>query len=510
MPPHFTEGAMHPAIETILYVYLFLLGIRLLVRRRGDLRQAGFVLAFLVMPSFALPRFAPQHVLGSRLQLLGTEIELVFAVQAIASIFLGANIISAVLSWIRRLRFGDDVLAFHRFFVKLGIVLVATPIVMKVHDPSFDFGKVLTSAAVGSVIFGLALQKPLGNLFSGMSNEVDNVLRQGEFVQIGGTGGPRGFVVAKTWRGIQLETLDSETVFVPNDQVFTSNVVNYDRPKDLVRRRMYVKVNYRHPPAVVKETLYGVFAAESGVLRDPPVLVRTKDFVDDGVVVEMCYWISGMREDENIADRLRTAIWYAFKERTIEFAHPLRTIMPVDPEARARVESAELEHVESIARTIALTEPFATHSSSFDRHYLARNAALAQYGPGESIVRRGDPSDAMYVMKSGSVDVLLPDGRRLELRSPGFFGDIGILHQTARTADVVAGVAGLEAIRIGRFAIEGLLARSPALRRELFQISDDRLESLFARERVMPPARPPDKKSLHDILRIVGDVLRPF
>lgn len=497
-------------LETLLYVYFFLLGVRLLVRAKDDLRLTGFVLAFLIVPAFALPSLAPAFFEGSRFSFLGAQIDSAFAMQAFSSILGFACGVSAFLSWLRRVRLGDDLLAFHRFFIKLGIVLVATPIAIKLHDPDIEFGKVITSAAVGSVIFGFALQKPLGNLFSGMSNEVDNVLRQGEFVQIGGTSGPRGFVVAKTWRGIQLETLDSETVFIPNDQVFQSPVVNFDRPRDLVRRRMYLTVNYRHPPAVVKETLHAVLAAESGVLREPAVLVRAKDFLDYGLQFEICYWIPGMREDENIADRLRTAIWYAFKERHIDFAFPIRTIVPIDPEAQARVELGEQEQVDSIARVFAVTEPFATHASSYDRLYLARNAAVVGFSANERIVRRGDPSDAMYVIRSGTADVVLPDGRRISLATPSFFGDIGILNQTARTADVIAGSSGIEVIRIGRFAIEGLLARAPALRRELFQISDDRLDDLYAKEPVAPPPRPAARRGWRDYLRSTMETLRPF
>lgn len=497
-------------LEALLYVYLFLLGVRLLLRARDDLRLAGFMLAFLMVPAFAVPRYLPSVFHGSRFSILGAEIDSSFAMQAFSSILGFACAASAFLSWLRRVRLGDDLLAFHRFFIKLGIVLVATPVAIKLHDPDVEFGKVITSAAVGSVIFGFALQKPLGNLFSGMSNEVDNVLRQGEFVQVGGAGGPRGFVVAKTWRGVQLETLDSETVFIPNDQVFQSPVVNFDRPRDLVRRRMYLTVDYRHPPAIVKETLHAVLAAEPGVLREPAVLVRAKDFLDYGLQFEICYWIPGMREDENVADRLRTAIWYAFKERHIAFAFPIRTIVPIDPAAQARVELGEQEQVDAIARVFAATEPFATHASPFDRLYLARNAAIVDFAANERIVRRGDPSDAMYVIRTGSADVVLPDSRRIQLAAPAFFGDIGILHQTARTADVIAGPSGIEVIRIGRFAIEGLLARAPALRRELFKLSDDRLEELYAKETVAPPPRPTARRGWRVFLRSALEVLRPL
>ncbi len=504
---------MAATLELILLLYGFLLGLKLALRCRRDLRQAGIVLAFLVVPAFAADLYLPDWFRGSMLQLFGTEINVSWAWRTFASILLGATLFSAGLSWVRRLRTGDEGVAFHRLFLKLGLVLIAVPIAVKFNYPDFNFGNMVTSAAVGSVVFGLALQKPLGNLFSGMSNEVDNVVQQGEFVQIAagsGSGGPRGFVVAKTWRGLQIETLDGETVFVPNDQVFTAPVINFQRPSDIVRRRLYVSVSCRHPPAIVKETMHSVVARESAVLKDPAPLVRLKDFQDHGMLFEVCYWIHGMREDENIADRLRTAIWYAFKERAIDIAVPIRTITPIDNADRARFEQSESEHVADLAAVFAATEPFATHASYGDRQYLARNGSVQRFESGATVVRRGDPSDAMYIIRSGNCEVVLPDGHRVSLEAPGFFGDIGILHQTARTADVVAGAHGLEVIRLGRFAIEGLLARAPALRRELFQISDDRLEALLAKERVTARPQPPEKAGFGRSLRGLAETLRPW
>lgn len=495
---------MLAVLEPLFFVYAFFLGLKLCFTRPGDLRQLGIVLAFLTVPAFVAERVFP-GIVDSKLGILGIEIGLAWAARTFSLILLGAILVSLFLSWLRKLQRGEEVLAFHRMFLKLGIVLIATPIALKVHDPTLDFGKVLTSAAVGSVIFGFALQRPLGTLFSGMGNELDNVLQRGEFVQIGTPTGPRGFVVAKTWRGIQLETLDSETIFIPNEMVFTVPVINFDRPTDLVRRRIVVTTTYKHPPAVVKETLYGVFAAEPAIQREPAPLVRTKDFLDHGVQTEVCYWIRGMREDDNIAERMRTSIWYAFKERGIEIAVPTRTILPQDPVDRARLEESENQYCAMLAEVLANTPPFATHGSAADRLYLARNGSLLRFQTGELVVRRGDVSDAMYVIKSGAAVVVLPDGRRIELLAPGFFGDIGILHHTARTADVVAGDAGLEAIRIGRFAIEGLLGRAPNLRRELFAISDDRLEELLSRE---PPARTVTKQPRENWLRSVGSFLR--
>src|SRR5947207_8489642 len=76
-------------------------------------------------------------------------------------------------------------------------------------------------------------------------------------------------------------------------------------------------------------------------------------------------------------------------------------------------------------------------------------AATAQsenvkFAPGQIIFRQGDPADKFYIITKGQVDVLRIDkktGKEIEVArlSPGqYFGEIGVLGRTERTATVKA------------------------------------------------------------------------
>jgi len=68
---------------------------------------------------------------------------------------------------------------------------------------------------------------------------------------------------------------------------------------------------------------------------------------------------------------------------------------------------------------------------------LALGADSAEAGT--TIIRAGDPASEMYLISRGEVDVLDRDGRHLQtLRDGDFFGEIGLLLATPRTATVVA------------------------------------------------------------------------
>jgi CRP-like cAMP-binding protein len=78
--------------------------------------------------------------------------------------------------------------------------------------------------------------------------------------------------------------------------------------------------------------------------------------------------------------------------------------------------------------------------SHLDGASLSRLAAVStvdRWPKGATIVRRGDHGDRFYVMLEGGAAVVV-DGRRVgELRPGDQFGEIALLHDVPRQADVV-------------------------------------------------------------------------
>ena len=121
-----------------------------------------------------------------------------------------------------------------------------------------------------------------------------------------------------------------------------------------------------------------------------------------------------------------------------------------------------------------------------------RDADIAKLGqlltpklfvPGEKVMRAGEPGDRMYFIASGMVDVLVAPNP-VRLGSGDFFGEIALLTDRPRNADVIAsGYTNLLVLR--RRDFETLLRSSPRLR--------DAIEKT-ALERSRQPARPaPDQ-----------------
>jgi MFS family permease len=85
---------------------------------------------------------------------------------------------------------------------------------------------------------------------------------------------------------------------------------------------------------------------------------------------------------------------------------------------------------------------------------LAADLRPVEMKAGTTIFRQGDPGDAFYVVESGAVEVDAPGKPAIVLERGGFFGEIALLRDTARTATVSARSDG-RLFALGRDAFVG-------------------------------------------------------
>ena len=114
---------------------------------------------------------------------------------------------------------------------------------------------------------------------------------------------------------------------------------------------------------------------------------------------------------------------------------------------------------------------------------------LADYADGEHIVRRGEAGDRLYVMIEGAARVLATgeDGGAREvarLETGDVFGEMAVVRETARSADVVAD-GPAQALALGKRHLKRLAWRYPwialKLYRNLSSILSDRLQRTTTR-----------------------------
>ena len=117
---------------------------------------------------------------------------------------------------------------------------------------------------------------------------------------------------------------------------------------------------------------------------------------------------------------------------------------------------------------------------------LARVSHLRQIPKGLVIFDRGDPAASAYVVRAGSVAIVLatPDGRELvinEMRSGDCFGEVALLIDAPRSASAIAR-APSEIIVIPRREFLAGLASDPLTLRRLLDTVAHRLRASTERE----------------------------
>jgi CRP-like cAMP-binding protein len=117
---------------------------------------------------------------------------------------------------------------------------------------------------------------------------------------------------------------------------------------------------------------------------------------------------------------------------------------------------------------------------SLSRRHLKKVASLARtrrFAPGTSIVRKGDAGSAFFVLLDGEARVVAPTGRPRRLRAGDSFGEMALLDESPRSADVVADGEVL-AMTISRSGFAKLLRSEPTLAQELLRTLAARLRAV--------------------------------
>jgi CPA1 family monovalent cation:H+ antiporter len=95
--------------------------------------------------------------------------------------------------------------------------------------------------------------------------------------------------------------------------------------------------------------------------------------------------------------------------------------------------------------------------------------------PGEHVIRKGDKGDAMYFIANGEVEVRIPS-RPVRLKEADFFGELALLHNAPRTADVVA-VGFCQLLALDRGDFHRFLRANPTLKDQIERAAEARMSN---------------------------------
>ncbi len=318
--------------------------------------------------------------------------------------------------------------------------------------------RVFAATAVGAVVIGFALQDTLGNLFAGLAIQIDKPLRVGHWVRIGGTD---GMVSEITWRATKMRTKAGNFVIVPNSTLARETVVNYSEPTSQTRVEVEVGASYDVPPNEVKATIMAAIKDEPLISRSIEPEILLVDFAASAMTYRIRVWTADFATDDRLRDRIRSAVYYAFRRSGIAIPYPIQVeIQKGDVPASPPDEAAAEQTLRSVPIFAALGDE--------ELGQLARASRRSLFAAGEPIVRQGDGGSSMFVVARGEAVVTLAPGHHevARIQPGGFFGEMSLLTGALRTATVQTAVDS-ELLEITGEAFRRFVLANPAAVEEI-------------------------------------------
>jgi Mechanosensitive ion channel/Cyclic nucleotide-binding domain len=369
-----------------------------------------------------------------------------------------------------------------------------------VEDVHVDPTPLLASSAVIGVVLGFALQESLGNVFSGLTLQAGKPFAPGDWVR---TSNFTGRVQGISWRSTAVITRANERLVIPNSLIAKDVVVNYSN--GLVADEISIGLSYDAPPNYVREVIAETLRGVPGVLQNPAPDIYTWEYADYSVRYRIRYWMSDYAEQERVHDTVTTSLWYSLRRKSIEIPYPVRTIRDGHVPAVSAGEEQFEHHILNQLRQV----DFLRDLSDDELQLLLPGVTVLKFGTGETVVRQGDEGDSLYIIRSGTVEVVATNGARevhlRDLRRPAFFGEMALMTGERRNSTIRA-MTDAELLEVSRDGFVELFKSHPDLAEKMGEVIAFRMSE----RRELLAATPQEDHSRNHAKWLLGKISAVF
>jgi small-conductance mechanosensitive channel len=206
--------------------------------------------------------------------------------------------------------------------VKVALLTVAFLLAMS--EAGLNLATLTVFGGALGVGIGFGLQKIVSNFISGFILLGDRSIRPGDVISIGNT---YGWVRELRARYIVVRNRDGVETLIPNENLVTTDVINWSYSDRHVRVKIPVQISYADDPEQAMAIMEAAATANSRVLKNPEPAVRLLKFADSGIELELRVWLLDPQEGVgNVRSDINLAIWRGFKEAGITIPYPQRDV----------------------------------------------------------------------------------------------------------------------------------------------------------------------------------------
>jgi small-conductance mechanosensitive channel/CRP-like cAMP-binding protein len=334
---------------------------------------------------------------------------------------------------------------------------------------------IVTTSAIVTGALAFSAGETLSNVWAGISLQIENTLRIGDWVRIDDRAGQ---VVSIRWRSMAIATVENETIVVPNSMLMKDRIIVLGRSGEvpaLLCRSVTFQLDYDHAPAKVVRVITAALQRSEipNVAKVPAPFCVCKAFQDNGAVYRAMYYITNLALVVRTDSDILIAVYAALQREGMSIPYPQQV---VQLKRRSKSDEALSEHAARVA-AVEQSELFSVLTDD-ERDEVARGLRRLPYASGDIVFRKGESADSLYLLEKGSVRVMDEDstGKRTplaELHAPDYFGEMGLLTGQPRGATVVAREDSL-CYRLSKSAFDATLTARPEIADALGQVLERR------------------------------------
>jgi small-conductance mechanosensitive channel len=171
---------------------------------------------------------------------------------------------------------------------------------------------------------GFGLQRIASNFISGFILVFDRSIKPGDIITVGDK---FGWVEQLNARYVVVRNREGVDTLIPNENLITSEVINWSYADTNVRMIIKVQISYDDDPEHALALMLDCAKVSPRVLAEPLPTVRLMNFADNGIELQLRVWIADMEKGTGeIRSAINLAIWRTFKQHNITIPYPQRDL----------------------------------------------------------------------------------------------------------------------------------------------------------------------------------------
>lgn len=189
------------------------------------------------------------------------------------------------------------------FFTILIVHLIASQL-FEIH-----LSALLATSAVFSLVLGLALQDTLGNLFSGLSLQIESPFKIGDWIEVHSRDKQwLGQVQEINWRATFLMSFSDELIMIPNKTIAQSEIIIISQGNKNIRLSQVFRFSYDTDIKKAKAAIEIALAQVDGLMKEPPIRILITETNESYLTMKAFYSLVDFSMKYRIGDQIMAQV----------------------------------------------------------------------------------------------------------------------------------------------------------------------------------------------------------